>query len=103
MPVSELHQIDRISIRVNQHEHLAIVGSFEGTAFVDVTDGLNPVYLGTLPSSAPGDFGNIWGDIRVYENTAYVVSEALDFSTYDPAAGTIDGFGDVLGVVREDR
>jgi choice-of-anchor B domain-containing protein len=72
---------------------VAIVGSFEGTAFVDVTDGVNPVYLGTLPSSAPGDFGNIWGDIRVYENTAYVVSEALDFSTFDPAAGTIDGFG----------
>lgn len=30
---------------------------------------------------------------RVYGNTAYIVSEALDFRTYDPAAGTIDGFG----------
>jgi len=72
---------------------LAIVGSFEGTAFVDVTDGENPVYLGTLESSAPGDSGNIWGDVRVYEDTAYIGSEALDFSTYDPAAGSIDGFG----------
>jgi choice-of-anchor B domain-containing protein len=73
---------------------VAIVGSFEGTAFIDVTDGTNPVYLGTLPTTAdPNDIGNIWGDIRVYEDTAYIVSEALDFSTYDPAAGTIDGFG----------
>lgn len=72
---------------------LAIVGTFEGTAFVDVTDGSAPVYLGTLESQVPGDFGNIWGDIRVYADTAYIGAEALDFTTYDPAAGTIEGFG----------
>ena len=72
---------------------LAIVGSFEGTAFVDVTDGENPVYLGTLESSAPGDSGNIWGDVRVYEDTAYIGSEALDFATYDPAAGSSTASG----------
>ena len=73
---------------------VAIVGSFEGTVFVDVTDGSNPVYLGTLPTPTdPFDFGNIWGDVRVYENTAYVVSEALDFSSYVPATGELDGFG----------
>lgn len=72
---------------------VAIVGSFEGTAFVDVTDGENPVYLGTLESSAPGDQGNIWGDVRVYENTAYIGSEAIDLSTYNPATGDLDGFG----------
>lgn len=73
---------------------LAIIGTFEGTAFIDVTDGENPVYLGTLEGSGdPDDIGNIWGDVRVYENVAYIVAETLDFSTYDPAAGTIDGFG----------
>ena len=72
---------------------LAIVGSFEGTAFVDVTDGENPIYLGTLGSSAPGDSGNIWGDIRVFEDTAYIVSEAIDLSTLDFGAGVLKGFG----------
>lgn len=72
---------------------LAIVGTFEGTAFIDVTDGENPVYLGTLTSTVPGDSGNIWGDIRVFENTAYIVSEAIDLLTYVPSTGELDGFG----------
>jgi choice-of-anchor B domain-containing protein len=72
---------------------VAIVGTFEGTAFVDVTDGANPVYLGTLESSTPGDYGNIWGDVRVFEDTAYIVSEAIDLSTYDPETGYLEGFG----------
>lgn len=72
---------------------LAIVGTFEGTAFVDVTDGSNPVYLGTLPAVNPGDFGNIWGDVRVYEDTAYIVTESFDISTYDPVAGYLEGNG----------
>lgn len=60
---------------------LAIVGSFEGTVFLDVTDGENPVYLGLLPAVLPGNFGNIWGDIRVYRNTAYIGTEAFDPDT----------------------
>ena len=62
---------------------LAIVSSYEGTAFIDVTDGFNPRYLGTLQSEVPGVFGNIWGDIRVYQNVAYIGSEAVDFETFD--------------------
>jgi choice-of-anchor B domain-containing protein len=54
----------------------AIVSTFEGTSFVDVTDPYAPVNLGSLPSAAPGDFGNIWGDVKVYEDHAYIVSEA---------------------------
>jgi choice-of-anchor B domain-containing protein len=73
---------------------VAIAGTFQGTAFVDVTDGINPVYLGTLPTPTdPNDIGNIWGDIRVYENTAYVVSEAIDFGTFDPTSDALAGFG----------
>ena len=60
---------------------VAIVGTFEGTVFVDVTDGANPVYLGLLESAAPDLFGNIWGDIRVYDNVAYIGSEAVNRDT----------------------
>ncbi len=71
---------------------VAIVGSFEGTIFMDVTDGVNPVYLGTLPSPVPDDFRNIWGDIRVHENTAYIGSEAVDFDGYFQS-GVASGHG----------
>jgi choice-of-anchor B domain-containing protein len=96
---------------------VAIAGSFEGTVFVDVTVGTEPVYLGTLPTPTdPEDFGNLWGDIRVYGSTAYIVSEALDFSTFDPASAELDGFGiqivdltqfrgatDTIEIVEENR
>lgn len=67
---------------------VAIAGSFEGTAFVDVTDGANPVYLGTLDSPLPGNSRNLWGDIRVYEDHAYIGSEAA--AVVD---GAVVGFG----------
>lgn len=56
----------------------AIVKLFEGTAFVDVTDELDPTYLGTLPSPAPDpdDDGHIWGDVKTYGNHAFIGSEA---------------------------
>ena len=56
----------------------ALAKLFEGTAFVDVTDETDPVYLGTLPSPAPNpdDNGHIWGDIKTYGNHAFIGSEA---------------------------
>ncbi|NNU26312.1 choice-of-anchor B family protein [Isoptericola sediminis] len=72
---------------------VAIVGTFEGTAFVDVTDGENPVLLGTLGAVNPDDSGNIWGDVRVFEDTAYIVTESFDISTYDRATGYLEGNG----------
>lgn len=50
----------------------AIVGRTNGTAFVDVSNPLNPVYLGNLPSSATS---NTWRDIKTYNNHAFIVSE----------------------------
>jgi choice-of-anchor B domain-containing protein len=50
-----------------------MIGVSNGTAFVDITDPVNPIYLGKLPtqtSSSP------WRDIKVYNNYAFVVSEA---------------------------
>jgi choice-of-anchor B domain-containing protein len=54
----------------------ALVSKYEGTAFVDITDAYDPVYLGTLPTEVPGDRGNIWGDLKVYGDHAYIVTEA---------------------------
>ena len=77
---------------------IAIVGSLEGTAFVDVTDGTNPVYLGTLPSSFPDTFRNFWGDIRTYGDFAYIGSEAAGFVGDD-----IEGFGIQIVDMRQFR
>ncbi|KAJ3086705.1 hypothetical protein HK102_012670 [Quaeritorhiza haematococci] len=52
----------------------AIVGAFDGTAFVDVTVPTKPRFLGRLPSasSTPSN----WRDIKVYKDHAFIVSEA---------------------------
>ena len=52
----------------------AIMGRTSGTSFVDITDPLNPVYLGNLP---PHGADSSWRDIKVYSDHAYIVSEAL--------------------------
>jgi choice-of-anchor B domain-containing protein len=55
----------------------ALVKKFEGTAFVDITNAYDPVYLGTLPTEVPGgDTGGIWGDLKVYDNHAFIVTES---------------------------
>jgi choice-of-anchor B domain-containing protein len=52
----------------------ALVGSSEGTVFVDITDAKRPQVLGILPTaSAVG--GAFWRDIKVYADHAFVVSE----------------------------
>ncbi len=50
----------------------ALVGLTSGTAFVDVTDPANALYLGRLPSAS--EFSN-WRDIKVYQDHAYVVAD----------------------------
>jgi len=52
----------------------ALVGRTNGTAFVDVSDPSNPVYVGELPLT-DGARVNSWRDIKVYENHAYVVAD----------------------------
>ncbi len=54
----------------------AIAGRDNGTAFVDVTNERSPVYLGNLPTS--GTSNVIWRDIKVYDNHAFIVSEARE-------------------------
>jgi choice-of-anchor B domain-containing protein len=53
----------------------ALVGLFEGTAFVDVTNASDPTVLGVLPTHTEVGSGGVWRDIKVYRDHAYVVSE----------------------------
>ena len=50
----------------------ALVGLTNGTAFVDIS-GDEPVYLGKLPTAT---VSSTWRDVKVYQNHAYIVSEA---------------------------
>ena len=51
----------------------ALVGLDNGTAFIDISDPVNPVYLGKLPTHTTS---TIWRDVKVYSNHAFIVSEA---------------------------
>jgi choice-of-anchor B domain-containing protein len=48
----------------------AIIGLLHGTAFVEVTDPIDPVVVGVVPGPE-----SIWRDIAVYRDYAYIVSE----------------------------
>ena len=52
----------------------ALVGRSDGTAFVDVTDPVNPVYVGNLPRT-PGSQSSVWRDLEVYQNYVFVVAD----------------------------
>jgi hypothetical protein len=52
----------------------ALMGLNIGVAFVEITDPVNPVYIGILP--AHNLVYSNWRDVRTYKNHAYVVSEA---------------------------
>jgi choice-of-anchor B domain-containing protein len=52
-----------------------MIGLWDGTSFVDVTDPTNPSVLGFLPTKTSN---SMWRDIKVYKDHAYIVSEARD-------------------------
>ncbi len=51
----------------------AIMGLDNGTAFVDISDAENPIYLGKLPTATSS---SVWRDIKVHQDHAFIVSEA---------------------------
>lgn len=51
----------------------ALMGLDNGTAFVDITDTENLIYLGKLPTATEAIS---WRDIKVYKDHAFIVSEA---------------------------
>src|SRR6185503_18703236 len=50
----------------------ALVGLNNGVAFVDVSDPVNPVFIGKLPPH--NGVNSLWRDVRVYNDRAYVGS-----------------------------
>lgn len=53
----------------------ALMGLSNGTVFVEITDPMNPVRLGNLPSAT----GNSsWRDVKTNNDHAYIVSEAFN-------------------------
>lgn len=51
----------------------ALMGLDDGTAFIDISDDTNLIYLGKLPTAT---VAITWRDIKVYQDHAYIVSEA---------------------------
>ncbi len=59
----------------NSGGEYVMIGKASGTSFVNIVDPLNPIYLGFLPTHT----GNsTWRDIKIYDNHAFIVSEAFD-------------------------
>jgi choice-of-anchor B domain-containing protein len=56
----------------------AIMGLTTHTAFVDISTPTSPVYLGKLPSASTTQPNNIWRDVKIYNNHAFIVSEARE-------------------------
>ena len=54
-------------------KEFAILGCAELTSFIDVTDPVNPILVGTLPTHS---VGSLWRDVESRDNWLYVVSEA---------------------------
>ncbi|MBD0324989.1 MAG: choice-of-anchor B family protein [Pyrinomonadaceae bacterium] len=52
----------------------ALMGRSTGTSFVDITNPEAPIYLGNLP--AHNNVASVWRSIKVYNNHAFIVSEA---------------------------
>ena len=57
----------------NDGKEYAMMGVNNGTVFIDISDPVNPVYLGKLPTHTSN---SSWRDIKVYDNHAFIVSEA---------------------------
>lgn len=53
----------------------AILGCYDGTSFVDITDAGNIHQVGFIPSTNPGSSNNLWREMKTYSHYAYIVSE----------------------------
>jgi len=50
-----------------------LLGRSNGTAFIDISDPINPVLIADLPTQTTS---SLWRDIKVYGNHAFIVAEA---------------------------
>ncbi len=59
----------------NTNKEYVLIGLDNGTAFIDISDPITPIYLGKLPTAT---VNSSWRDIKTYQNHAFIVSEAID-------------------------
>ncbi|WP_299366890.1 choice-of-anchor B family protein [Winogradskyella sp.] len=52
----------------------ALVATTNSTAFVDISDPINPIFLGRLDTSAGTSF---WRDVKVYNDHAFIVADLV--------------------------
>ncbi|KJD31671.1 regulator [Tamlana nanhaiensis] len=57
---------------IANNKEYAIMCVNNGVGFVDITDALNPVYLGKLPTAT---ISSAWRDVKVYNNYVFVVAD----------------------------
>lgn len=50
-----------------------LMGRTNGLAFVDISDPINPIYLGNLPTAT---VTSIWRDVKTYSHYAYIVADS---------------------------
>lgn len=60
---------------ITSGREFALIGKNNGTAFVEVTDPVNPIYIGSLPTHT---VNSLWRDIKVFADYAFIVAEAGD-------------------------
>ena len=60
-------------VDIESGKEYVLSGLDDGTAFIDISDPKNPIFLGKLPTETTV---SPWRDIKVYENHAFIVSEA---------------------------
>jgi choice-of-anchor B domain-containing protein len=53
----------------------ALVGRNDGTSFVDITDPVNPVLVGDLPKTPNTPPSQLWRDMKVYRDHAFIVAD----------------------------
>lgn len=64
-------------------DEIAIIGMMDGTAFVQISNPIEPVVLGFLPQT--GTSNVIWADIKVYNDHAFIIRESRNhgFQVFD--------------------
>ncbi|MBK9227172.1 MAG: choice-of-anchor B family protein [Ignavibacteria bacterium] len=53
----------------------AILGCYDGTAFIDITDPQNIHEVDFVNSTSVGNYFNLWREMKIYSHYAYIVSE----------------------------
>lgn len=56
----------------NTNREYALVGTSGSVVFVDVTNPVNPIHVGQLPTHDPYADNSVWRDIKVYKDHMYV-------------------------------